>query len=282
MRPPALVLASTWLLACNGQPALLATGDAAADGAAVAATEAGPDRVPPFTLAEVARSPDAPGALLVLDRAAIEFDEVGAGCVGAAPTAITVTNVGGAPSALISIALTVDFLVHLDGCTGLSLAPGQRCSVGIRFGPISGGPRAGAFTLSAGSEEVSAQLRGTAHEQPLVGKLDVSPANLNFTGPAGGRHAGQPQAVEVTSPDPAARLAATFTIEGRRLPEFAVSKNGCPRPLEPGVPCAAEVVFIPSTLGGHSGVLHVVGRPAPGLCGAAHVRVTLTGNGLKI
>jgi hypothetical protein len=74
----------------------------------------------------------------------ITFDFVHVGATSGTKTA-TVTNAGGAPLKFSAVTLTGrdvgDFRIIADGCTGLSVAPGTSCSVGVRFVPRAAGTR---------------------------------------------------------------------------------------------------------------------------------------------
>jgi hypothetical protein len=65
-----------------------------------------------------------------------------------AATAVVVQGIvlGGAP----------DFQIESDGCSGVSLAAGAACEVGLRFAPTAGGERTGTLTVSSSTPKVSA------------------------------------------------------------------------------------------------------------------------------
>jgi Abnormal spindle-like microcephaly-assoc'd, ASPM-SPD-2-Hydin len=74
----------------------------------------------------------------------ITFDFVGVGTTSGTRTA-TVTNAGAATLKFSAVTLTgrdvKDFRIVADGCTGVSVAPGTTCSVGVRFAPTTAGTR---------------------------------------------------------------------------------------------------------------------------------------------
>jgi hypothetical protein len=93
---------------------------------------------------------------------AIDFGAQRSGTAGAS-SAVTVTNDGPAPLLLDGVALSGEFALAADGCSGAPLAPGASCAIELRFGPLGAGPREGAMRLLANTtrrEHVIA-LRGT-------------------------------------------------------------------------------------------------------------------------
>ncbi len=95
-----------------------------------------------------------------------------------APQSITVTNTGGS-GLFINSAQTrgtnaLDFTQVSDGCSGITLAAGDSCSVAIEFSPTAGGTRSATFivTDNAADSPQSAPITGT-------GLGDTPPLSIN-------------------------------------------------------------------------------------------------------
>lgn len=103
-----------------------------------------------------------------LSSTAIDFGTRAPGHEGAA-SPVTVSNTGSAPLAVSSVHLggpdPGDFLVHDDGCSGASVAPGAGCSLSVTFKPARSGLRTATLQVNdnaSGSPHV-ALLRGVGN-----------------------------------------------------------------------------------------------------------------------
>ena len=105
----------------------------------------------------------APAGVSLSPVSAMTFAATGVGLTAAAQT-VTLTNNGGIPLLIQSMAVTGDFApVAGSNTCGGSLAAGGACTVEIAFTPTAPGSRTGSVTLtdSAGSSPQSVQLTGT-------------------------------------------------------------------------------------------------------------------------
>jgi hypothetical protein len=105
----------------------------------------------------------APAGVSLSPVAAIAFAATGVGSTATAQT-VTLTNNGGLPLLIQSMAATGDFTIVTGSNTcGTSLAAGAACSLQIVFVPTLGGARSGSFTVvdNAASSPQSLQLTGT-------------------------------------------------------------------------------------------------------------------------
>jgi hypothetical protein len=104
----------------------------------------------------------APPGVSLSPASAMTFAATGVGLTAAAQT-VTLTNNGGLPLLIQSMAVTGDFApVAGSNTCGGSLAAGGACTVEIAFTPTAAGARTGSVTLTdnAGSSPQSMQLTG--------------------------------------------------------------------------------------------------------------------------
>jgi len=105
----------------------------------------------------------APAGVSLSPVGTVSYAATGVGLTAAAQT-VTLTNNGGLPLAIQSLAVTGDFAVVAGSNTcGASLAAGSACAMQVVFAPTAAGARVGSFTLvdnAAGSPQ-SLQLTGT-------------------------------------------------------------------------------------------------------------------------
>lgn len=95
---------------------------------------------------------------------------------------VALTNAGTTPITVASISITgahaSDFATGADTCTAGSIAPGQRCTVGVNFAPRFSGQRAATLTFhddAPGSPHTVA-LFGTGSFAPTIGSLSPTHA----------------------------------------------------------------------------------------------------------
>jgi hypothetical protein len=97
-----------------------------------------------------------PLTAMTTDTAWLTFGDQALGTMSGAQTA-TFTSVGDADATIASVGLGLDdadqFQVSSDTCTGQTLAPGETCTVGVRFAPtrLSSGALAALFVAYEGS-----------------------------------------------------------------------------------------------------------------------------------
>jgi hypothetical protein len=145
------------------------------------------------------------------------FASTGVGQTTTAQT-VTLTNNGGMPLLIQSMAVTGDFAIVAGSSTcGVSLAAGAACGAQIVFAPMAGGARAGSLTMldNAGSSPQSLQLTGMGIDFALTAN-----GNTTQTIAAGGQAvypllltsvAGVPGTVAFTCGPVAAHSTCTVT-----------------------------------------------------------------------
>lgn len=110
--------------------------------------------------------------------------EVGA---GGDPRTVTVTNTGGMPLTIASIAVTGDF-AGTDNCAG-ALPPAGSCIVTLTFTPAAAGVRSGAVTITANASNSPRTIEltgmGSPHAAPRIATPltpgSVAPGSAEFT-----------------------------------------------------------------------------------------------------
>jgi hypothetical protein len=185
---------------------------------------------------------------LVVAPAKVDFGQIGQQS-SSGDVSIMVTNAGGLPTGTLSAAVSgtdaAQFGIGPDTCSGLALAAGASCTIGVHFWPAAGvlGSKQGTFTVTAtpgGSPTVS--LAGTA----------VPPAGLTITG--GGNFG---QVVQgSTSPDAVFTVAnkgGTITgylavaLGGANPNQFVITSDACSGlSLGPGASCSVKAHFAPT------------------------------------
>jgi hypothetical protein len=207
--------------------------------------DAVPDMTTPLPLD--AGTADAGAARLSLDRGTAFFAAIDA--CPADDVRFRVSNSGTAPSGPLQVTLTRSFTLAADGCSGRSLAPGERCELVVRFVPQGPAHYPGTLRVSAGAAADEARLTGLAPviEPPYY----VEPNLVDFA------------AVKVGS---ARKVALGVRALGAELsnlavdttsPDFVLTRNACGGTIPSGGRCELELSFNPTTPGAKSGLLRV-------------------------
>ncbi|MEI9981620.1 MAG: choice-of-anchor D domain-containing protein [Edaphobacter sp.] len=105
----------------------------------------------------------APPGVSLSPFSTVAFSPVGVG-ITSAPQTVTLTNNGGVPLLVQSIAVTGDFVILSGSNTcGSSVAINTACTLQIAFAPMVGGPRTGTLTVidNAGNSPQTLSLTGT-------------------------------------------------------------------------------------------------------------------------
>ena len=203
------------------------------------------------------------GPSVVLSPASLGFGAQPIGATSGARTA-TVTNIGGAPLSLDSLAVDGDF-AQTNTCGG-SLAAGASCTVAVTFTPSVVGTRTGKVTLvdNAPGSPHTIGLAGIGG----IGQIQLSPASLDFgvqtVGTSGTAGSFTIQNVGTVSVD-----IKSITATG----DFAQTST-CGDTLGGNASCIVTVTFTPTAGGKRTGTVSIV-DDAPG---SPH-EVVLTGNG---
>jgi hypothetical protein len=187
---------------------------------------------------------------------------------------VTLTNTGGSPLTIGSIALTgtnrAQFLVSSNYCPA-SLAAGANCAIHLHFYPQLAGAAVAALTISdnaAGSPQ-SVTLTGTG-TAPAV---SLSPTTIAF-----GNQAVKTEStylgVTLTNTGTASLTIAGIALSGSNETQFLISSNTCPATLAVGANCVIHMHFYPQATGAAVAALTITDSAA-----GSPQSVTLTGTG---
>jgi sugar lactone lactonase YvrE len=185
----------------------------------------------------------------------------------------TLTNTGGSPLSIGSIALTgtnkTQFLISGNTCPA-SLTAGSGCVIHLHFYPNVTGPASAALTITdnANGSPQSVTLTGTGNPLPTV---SLSTTSLAFGNVAvNTESAYQGFILTNTSGNPLS--IGSVALTGTSKTQFLVSANTCPATLAAGAGCTIHLHFYPNVTGPASAALTItdnaIGSPQS---------VTLTG-----
>jgi hypothetical protein len=153
-----------------------------------------------------------------------------------------------------------DFLI-VDGgscSTSVPLAPGEGCTVLVRFRPLAAGDRSGklSFWVNTASGRIDAMLAGTSSDGPTP---SFSPAAVDFGGAQVGESS-DPVAVTLSNDGPGTLTFWRFGIASSSVnaADFRVVDGGScstSAPVAAGESCTVLVRFKPTGAGARSGLL---------------------------
>jgi hypothetical protein len=192
-------------------------------------------------------------AAIAVSPASVNFGTITVGAQSGTQT-ITVSNTGGLPGTLGSVAVTGDFQVQSNFC-GSTLPAGSQCLVGVIFVPTAAGTRTGVFSIPGPAGTLSVALAG-AGAAPATDTL--SPMSLMF-GPQQVGTASAGQAVTVTNSGDAALTALQASVS----PASFTLTNGCAATLAGHSQCTLTVRFDPASAGAITGTLMVQDQLRP-------------------
>ena len=184
----------------------------------------------------------------------IDFPDVATG-TSTAPISITVTNSGGAPLNISSVALTganlTDFGIASNTCTAGAIAVNATCTVGVTFTPGGTGERLAnlQFTDDASSSPQILELSGNglAPATPGVTVAPISPILLPST-TQGATSA--PVVVTVTNTGNATLNISALELAGANAGDFALASNTCTgAAVAANATCTVAITFTPSATG---------------------------------
>ncbi len=185
------------------------------------------------------------GTTLVLTPTALVFNATSQGATTAAQN-ITVANIGTHTVNLQPFAITGDFALSADTCTGTPLNPQYSCTLSITFSPTAGGQRNGLLTVSDTAETHTATLTGTG----LSAATDtLSTTSLTF-GPQVFGTVSAAQSVSLTNSGGSTLGSISVTA----TPPF-IAANNCGTILGGGLSCSIAVTFAPTGTGAQTGQL---------------------------
>jgi hypothetical protein len=185
---------------------------------------------------------------------------------------IAVTSSGNAPVTFTIPALTGDFTISANTCTG-SLAVGSSCNLSIVFAPTATGARSGLLTIYANISggQATVALSGTATAPASIvltpGSLTYAATLVNQTTAA--------QTLTVANTGGSTATLQTPVITG----DFAISANTCTAALPASTACAISITFTPTASGTRSGTLSITdsaGTQTAQLTGAGNSPATDT------
>jgi hypothetical protein len=162
----------------------------------------------------------------------------------------TLTNGGGAPLSLTSIALTGanpgDF-AQTNTC-GTSVAAGASCSISVTFDPTASGNRSASvsFTDNANGSPQSLSLGGTGTSVTV----SLSPTSLSFGNQSVNTTSGV-LAATLTNGGNAALSLTSIALTGANPGDFAQT-NTCGTSVAAGASCSISVTFDPTASGNRS------------------------------
>jgi hypothetical protein len=182
------------------------------------------------------------------------------------PQTITLTSSGNAPVTFTTPAITGDFALSANTCTG-SLAVNATCTISIVFAPTATGARYGQLTIYANvpGGQATVALAGTA---TAPASILLTPAALTFASTLVNQTtAAQTLTLANTGGSPA--TLQTPTVTG----DFAISANTCTATLAASTACAISITFTPTATGTRSGTLSMTDS-----AGTQTAQLTGTGN----
>ena len=189
------------------------------------------------------------------------------------PVTFTVTNVGGAATGAVTIALggtdASEFAIGANGCSA-SLAPAATCTVAVAFAPTLTGAKSATVSASGSpGGTTSATLTGTGLAPAL---LSIAPTPQDFGNAGTGTSTSAVTFIVKNSGDVASGNVS-IALGGVDASQFAVASNGCVGTLGAGLTCAVAVQFAPTTTGAKSATLTASASPG------GNAAATLTGTG---
>ena len=202
----------------------------------------------------------APGALKVTP-VTNSFAETEKGKVSA-EVEFTVANTGGAATGALTVALSgsdaPDFVLGTNTCANAVVGSGGNCKVGVRFSPITDGPKSASVTVmgSPGGTAV-ASLDGKASAPATI---EISPTSNNFGSVVKAQRSGY-QTFVVTNKGGVASSTPVAAITNDASGSFLLGINTCTTALSPSASCEVQVQFAPADVGTFAGKLEVTAGP---------------------
>lgn len=180
---------------------------------------------------------------------------------------ITLYSGGTTPLTISSIAVSGEaFSFSSRVSFPVTLLPGKKLSVSVRFRPLTPGDASGAITFSStgGTSSVNLQGRGTVSQLTVApGMLNFGNVNLNSTAT---------QNLVLTSSGTAPVIVRSVSLSGVG---FAISANAYPLTLNPGQSVSVRASFTPASVGAATGSIAVTSNSAT----ASKIKVALSGSG---
>jgi hypothetical protein len=149
----------------------------------------------------------------------------------------TMTNAGDAASAALAVALSGSstFSKIGDTCSAVSLGPGKKCTVVVRYTPTDGGANTATLTATSSKPAATASIKlsGTGG----VVDVEISPSTHDFGSTSGSQ--------TFTATNAGNTASGTYTFSGPTDPHFNIAgTNTCAgSPLQAGASCSYTVDF---------------------------------------
>ena len=188
---------------------------------------------------------------------------------------VTLTNTGGSPLTISSIALTgtnaAQFTISSNYCPA-SLAAGANCIIHLHFYPQVTGAASAALTFadSATGSPQSVALTGTALTPAAV---SLSATSLAFGGVTVKTESVY-QGVTLTNTGGSPLSISSVALTGANKAQFLISSNYCPPSLAAGANCVIHLHFYPQVTGAAVAALTITDNAT-----GSPQSVTLTGTG---
>ena len=178
--------------------------------------------------------------------------------VGSSTTEVaTVSNCGDAPWSLtdasVHPATGPAFHVSATCATGMTLAPGDSCTVTVRFAPTTPGQTSGGFwlhnTTTTPDQLITFYGRGIDADSGSAA-LEFIPASANFADQAVGTQS-TPMDIELHNLGPAALTLSAIVINGPEVYDFLGFNNACQvgSTIAAGDSCHMVLYFRPQAAG---------------------------------
>ncbi len=166
------------------------------------------------------------------------------------PRRLRLSNSGTASLEISELTLAGDdaaaFTSTQDACTGVSLAPGQRCEVGFEFGPRHQGAHQASLRIASNQRRRAPTVELTGHGQ--APRISLDRKRLDFA--AVRQSESQDLRVAVSNTGDAPLRVETIRIGGTAASDFELAGNACSRTaLSPGNNCQVVVRFVPRANG---------------------------------
>jgi hypothetical protein len=159
---------------------------------------------------------------------------------------ITISNTGAASVNLGAAAATGDFSISVNTCAA-TLPANTGCTAAVVFAPTASGSRTGSFTITSGSDTLTASLTGSG---VLPATDALAPASLAFAPQQLGTSSTAQHVTLTNTGDVALTLIAAQIASG----DF-VAVNSCGNSLAAHSSCSVDVIFQPKSVGAAAGAL---------------------------
>lgn len=157
---------------------------------------------------------------------------------------VMLENTGAAPLPALSFPAApfagTPFSLSVNACTGVALAPGQRCMLLFATAPALGQTASASVTASAGSQSVTITVSATGAAGPKL----VMVSKPKFGYKLGDVFAGEPatQTLTIRNDGDMPEEALAFTVSSPKANAFSITADTCSgKVLAPGATCTADV-----------------------------------------